>query len=41
MRVLGIHSDGFGYAAHDRAMASAERITKREGAVEGSWGGPR
>ena len=35
MRILGVHSDGFGYAAHDRAMASAERITKREGAVEG------
>ncbi len=35
MRVLGIHSDGFAYEAHDRAMASAERITKREAAVEG------
>ncbi len=35
MRILGVHSDGFSYAAHDRAMASAERITKREAAVEG------
>jgi threonyl-tRNA synthetase len=35
MRILGIHSDGFSYAAHDRAMAQAERITKREAVIEG------
>lgn len=35
MRILGIHSNGFGFEANERAMASAERITKREGAIEG------
>ncbi|MHC4248870.1 MAG: threonine--tRNA ligase [Planctomycetota bacterium] len=35
MRILGLHSDGFSFAAHERAMASAERITKREGTIEG------
>jgi threonyl-tRNA synthetase len=35
MRILGIHSDGFGFEAHERAMAAAERITKRDGALEG------
>jgi threonyl-tRNA synthetase len=35
MRILGIHSDGFSFGAHERAMAQAERITKREGELEG------
>jgi threonyl-tRNA synthetase len=35
MRTLGIHSTGFSFEAHERAMASAERITKREGSIEG------
>jgi len=35
MRILGIHSDGFRFAAHERATASAERIGRREDEVEG------
>lgn len=35
MRILGIHSDGFAFEANDRAMAAAERITRREGEVKG------
>ncbi|MHC4505438.1 MAG: threonyl-tRNA synthetase editing domain-containing protein, partial [Planctomycetota bacterium] len=35
MRILGIHSEGFSFGAHERAMAQAERITKREGEIEG------
>ena len=35
MRILGIHSEGFGFKANERAMATAERITQREDAVEG------